>query len=716
MMSPSINIAIGKEAKICMESLAGIFTTRETSLVKLMSFYSIEKKDITTYKLYNKESMELTPYTILDKKDEHLSEEHIFLAQAYNDLISIINVLFKNLQYNFINVNLLYSGIDIDITLVKTLSNIIRQYTQDGTFGTVIIKNYVIISDGTGILSSSQEQKLQQNLTQLEQIKVDNITVDKIFLIDDKNIDSVFLGQKHDYLPFALYEFWINMMSNEYSLTSNLPGYNNFIALGIGMVFFDQHYFNRFFDKLIYKGFLKQQQVINQKNNLLDTSSLDWINPILGQAYQDLNADLSRIHEFAKQQNYELSYGSYLYVLSLLLGKTPSEIINGDEFTCKFTLKELVYHIIYTYVIKDKKQYVHLDLAKRLMSQEASYAQEIEELNNSKLDYSLEIEDLKEKLQQTRDSIYQYRKDLERIFNKYRKPLERKQIQIHQVSGLDQEITKLQTLLNSTKSKLNQMNPFSKMFCSSKIKQQIKAFELKIGNLEIEIRNNSKSRTIIEQSLKKLYNLYDLCLHNYNIVDTLCSGMKTTYKRLENSFNKSPYIDYPFVQNILDLKLLNSYYKQNKNIFLQESKMDLSTLFTYDIQEHPFLIQDIQENYITSAIRHRENIIDFKMDQYMNNAYENKKIFPKFDYDIDIKKLQKRSNTFINMIPTYQKQSHELISLYPFKDNNIITKALEPFYSASIPQLINNPNQDRFVCIQIETISSLDYIAKTSKK
>ncbi|MHC5352807.1 hypothetical protein ACYSNX_01210 [Myroides sp. LJL115] len=716
MISPSINIAIGKEAKVCIESLAGIFTTRETSLVKLMSFYSIEAKDVTTYKVFNKESMALTPYSLLDKKDESLSENHIFLAQAYNDLISIINVLFKDLQYNFINVNLLYSGIDIDISLVKSLSDIIRQYTQEGTFGTVIIKNYVIISDGTGILSSTQEQQLQKNLSELEQIKIQNIIVDKIFLIDDKNIDSVFLGKKHDYLPFALYEFWINMMTNEYSLTSNLPGYNNFIALGIGMVFFDQIYFDRYFDKRIYKGFLNQQQIINSKKNLLDTTSLDWINPILEQVYKDPKEDLSKIHDFVMQKDHDLSYGSYLHILSLLLGRVPSEIINGDEFTCKYSLKELVYHLVYTYVIEDKKQYTSLDKAKHLLILEASYIQEIEELEESKLDYSQEIEDLNQKLQQTRDSLLQYNKDLERIFNNYKKPLERKQIQIHQTSVLDHEIKELQTLLNSAKSKLNKMNFFSKIFCSGKVKQQIKTLELKIGNIEIEIRNNSKSKASIEQGLKKLYDLYEICLHNYKTVETLSNGMKTTYKRLQSLFDKAPYIDYPFVQNILDDKLLNSYYKENKKHFHQGPNMDLNAVFSYDSQEHAFLIQEIQDHYIMATIKHRENIIDFKMDQYMNSAYDHKKLFTEFDYDIDIKKLQKRSNTFINMIPTYQKQSHELISLYPFKNNNIITKALEPFYSASIPQLINNPNQDRFVCIQIETISSLDNIAKTSKK
>ncbi|MDM1514658.1 hypothetical protein, partial [Myroides odoratimimus] len=185
MISPCINIGIGKEGTLCLEMLANIFYAREQDFPKLMSFLAVDLVEEDKYSAFNTYSLELEKYVLPDKIDDFLTDDHVFLATAYNDLISILNVLGENLQYSYINVNLIFSALEEDLTIVKKFAKIVEQYTDEGTFGTVVIKNYVIMSDGSGVLSTEQEKVVTKNLNWLQKYRAKSKIIDSIFILDD---------------------------------------------------------------------------------------------------------------------------------------------------------------------------------------------------------------------------------------------------------------------------------------------------------------------------------------------------------------------------------------------------------------------------------------------------------------------------------------------------------------------------------------------------
>ncbi|MDM1514664.1 hypothetical protein, partial [Myroides odoratimimus] len=116
------------------------------------------------------------------------------------------------------------------------------------------------------------------------------------------------------------------------------------------------------------------------------------------------------------------------------------------------------------------------------------------------------------------------------------------------------------------------------------------------------------------------------------------------------------------------------------------------------------------------TVNNRIGIIDFNISDYMEGEYDHMKLFTKFEDKVDIKKLKERGRPFINMIPTYISQTHELFSIFNDKGKEKVLNQIKDYYSSAIPLTIDCPNKDRFLSINIESIVSVDMVTKSSKK
>ncbi|MDM1514718.1 hypothetical protein, partial [Myroides odoratimimus] len=189
------------------------------------------------------------------------------------------------------------------------------------------------------------------------------------FILDDKNLNAVFLGYQHEYLSFALYEFIIAIMTNQYKLISNLPGKNQILSSGVGSVFFDKLYFNAFFDNVIYHQFLLNESISISSINRYNSESLNKVNSLFTTFYGDCTTDLSDVYDLVQlntDESLQTNIGSYNILLEYLLGQREAHIVNVDELNVKYTIKELIFHVIYNYVLEDKKDVVTVTEAKAI--------------------------------------------------------------------------------------------------------------------------------------------------------------------------------------------------------------------------------------------------------------------------------------------------------------------------------------------------------------
>lgn len=641
MISPCINIAIGKDGTICVQNLASIFHTREILFPQLMSFYSIDIENEIQFDVFDKTTHQFINYRLPDKEDDKLTNNHIFIANAYNDLITIINVLFKDLQYTYINVNLVYSALEVDLSIIETISNIVKHYTLDGTFGTVIVKNYVILSDGTGILSTKQEELITSNLSFLENVRVKNPIIDSVFLLDDKNINAVFLGYKHEYLSFALYEFLIAIMTNQYKMIGNLPGKNNLLSFGIGSVFYDKFYFNAFFDNRIFSAFLEKESIATNKRNYYNISVFDSINEILNNFYSDCTTDITELKNIVTAKSKEsehLNIGSYLHMLQLLLGKTQDQVINEEKFTLQYSIKELIFNIVHEYILENKKEYISVNEAKRKYVEHMYNEKELYELKTLEEDYSEEINTLEKTIKDSNTILSAYNKQLEKSFLKYKKPLERKYLQLNQLTDLNKRLEELNKKKQITKELHKQKNFFSKLFTNRAFKRDIIEINYDITALKHEINSKSKNIEQIQDVLNQLYKLYEICNVLNNKISLIVDDLHQHQSFLYLEWKETPYIDYSFVQNIIDIELLEDYFIKHKSQLTKNTTIPIIEL----IDEKSEII-DIIDDYIAKTLNNRFEIIDFYISDYMLGDYDHLKLFTPFDFNTDIQKLKERS-------------------------------------------------------------------------
>lgn len=714
MISPCINIGIGKDGTVCVQNLASIFHTREVLFPQLMSFYSIDLENEIKFDVFDKTTHQFKNYKLPNKEDDKLTNNHIFIANAYNNLISIINVLFKDLQYTFINVNLIYSALEVDLSIIGIISKIVKQYTEDGTFGTVIIKNYVILSDGTGILSTKQEDLITTNLSFIEEVRGANSIVDSIFLLDDKNLNAIFLGYKHEYLSFALYEFLIGIMTNQYKLISNLPGKNNLLSFGIGSIFFDKFYFNAFFDYKIFNAFLDKENIATDKKNFYIESIFKTIKTITNNFYNDCTTDISELSNIVMTTSVnftELNIGSYQNMLQLLLGSKQSLVIDGDDFTLKYNIKELIFNIIHEYILENKNEYISVNEAKIKYVKQLYDEKELSELKTLEEDYSDDIKALENRISQGNTKLIAYNKQLEKSFLKYKKPLERKYLQLNQLTDLNNHLSDLRKKIQVVRDLHKQKNFFSRLFTASSFKREIAEINYEIDALIRKINSKAKNKEQIEKALNALYSLYNVCDELYKKINSIVTDLHQHQSTLLDNWNAAKYIDYSFVQNIIDINLLEDYFKKHKSELIINT-----TLSSNELIDEKKEIIDIVNDYIKKTLNNRVEIIDFHISDYMLGEYDKLKLFTPFDFTSDIHKLKERSRPFINVIPTYTVQTHELFSIYNLNKKDQILQEMTNHYTSSIPQVINNPNKDRFIAINIESIASTNKIAKSSKK
>ncbi|MFD0701217.1 hypothetical protein [Myroides pelagicus] len=716
MISPCINIGIGKDGITCLNGLARNFHSRESVLPTLMSFLTVDLEGAQKFNVYEKDKEEYVEYELPNKVDSELTDEHVFLAKAYNDLISILNVLHKSLQYTYINLNLVYSALEQDLTIIESFSNIVREYTRDGTFGTVIIKNFVIISDGIGILSNEEESRVTENLLFIESVKKNSPIVDTIFLLDDKNLKAIFLGYKNEYLSFALYEFIIAIMTNQYKVLSNLSGKSNFLSFGIGSIFFDKLYFNAYFDYAIFRKFLKNEKISLDGKNKYELSSLTEVKKIFNEYYSNITTDLEPVFDLVNIESNEkgdLAIGSYQYTLQLMLGEQKDRVIDVDNFVLKYNIKELIFNIIYKYVLEDKekKEVLSVEEGKREIVRAHYQEIELSELRSlEEDDYKSDIEVLKSQLAEAKQNLSKYENQLKKSFFKYKKPLERKYIKLSRQQELSDKLDKLYEKKKLVELEHSKKFFINRLFSCRAFRNTIEEIEFEIGDLKHEISLKSKSVSEVQKALGELYELYELCETKNKRITSVINVLQDQGKIFERRWFATPYIDYSFVQNVIDLQLLKAYFKTNQWELTNNIKQSYSTLMDKDYDRY-----EILENYLDISINNRIGIIDFDATEYMLGYYDQMNLFTGFNFDEDIKKLQERGRPFINVIPTYIAQTHELYSVYNAECRDKVMIKIKDYFASTPPSVIDCLNKDRFLSINIESFNSIDNLAKSFK-
>jgi len=177
-----------------------------------------------------------------------------FVQEAYNELITLLNQLDLEVNFNSIHINLFFTVFDKkNNEQVETLIKLINAHKSSNNFSSAIsLRCYSILTDGEGIVNGST-LLVKDNIDKLKSLKKDDKVLDEIIIVDDKNIRAVFLGKGTNYLTYALKEIVLALMVNEYATTANLQR-SGVLSFGLGMVLFDPFYFKAFMKARILKS------------------------------------------------------------------------------------------------------------------------------------------------------------------------------------------------------------------------------------------------------------------------------------------------------------------------------------------------------------------------------------------------------------------------------------------------------------------------------
>lgn len=713
-ISPAINIGIGNYGGICMEDLATNFCLREEPYKDFVTFHQLNEIDGTlTMHNYDSANQNFYKFTLASQdeiaKSQNLKawELHNFISQAYNRLITLTNQLQLNVNYHAIHINLIFAAYEIEhLELLKETILLTDKLKKQGDIGEVRIKCFSILSDGIGVSSAINEENIFKTLNSLVEIRDNYDILSHNFILDDKNTKAVSLNVKNNYLAFAISEIIVALIRNEYAILGALSNPIGVVSIGMGLVYFDIHFFNAFIKNKILESKIEIEKIHRGETKISTTEYVDLVQNTLVPYVEnklDVVSVIEKVNEVINPNEFGNTLGCYEFLIANLLGQYERvslvKPIDADEL---YSVDDLIYHNLYNYVLtsEEKKEKGILNLKdhkKKLTEYNAKIRDDVDSSTNEMVE--------------EKGLIDEHEKEVDKIIKYYSNKIWRKKINFsHLTDPIEKQIEEEKTSQSNEAEKFNKKNIFIKFFSKKKFDNGIQISEKRIGELNKQLSDLQSNVSKIKEEIDRLYELKSSL---ENVVKTLDRGINQMHllkEQYQKTLRELPYLDYEFIQNIISIEKLNKYEKKHRENLQEPLKGVLTIMYNDKIKAKGSFINIIDDK-ITEITN---SIIDFKMTKHLLNEYDDMELLKSFNFTGDLKKLKQSSYPFFNAIPTYSHYSHYL--KYFNNDDEQKTSDLEDLleenYTGSLPSTIHSESTHKFALITFEVIKDLKSIVK----
>lgn len=713
-ISPAINIGIGDYGVICLDDLASNFCLRESSFKDYVTFHQLNINE-GLLKMYNFdfEAHFFKPFVLSSQKnldngvDLQSWQLHNFLSQAYNSLITLTKELKLQVNYGAIHINLIFAAFEKEhLELLKETILKIDTLKKQGDFGEVRIKCFSILSDGDGVSTPNQEENVANTLNTLVEIRKNYDILSHNFILDDKNTQAVSLKVENNYIAFAISEIIVALIRNEYAMLGTLHNEIGVVSIGLGMVYFDVHFFNAFIKNKILESKIELEKIHGRKTNISTSEYKTAVQTSLRPYVEntmEIEAVISNLREALKPENFKNTIRCYEFLLSNLLGKHDRapliEPIEADEV---YSVNDLIYHNLFNYVLTDKEK-------------EEKGLLELKDFKKKLTEYNAKVRDGIEpsnvKMGEEKQILDDQNNSVQALIKHYANQTWRKNIDLtHNQERIKDQIQALINTQKKEEKEFESKNFFTKLFAKKQYEEHKLNFEHRLQELKNELNLSQSASSKVKTDLDKLYEFKGELEISFKTLDIGINQIHSLKKEYQNEIDGLPYLDYEFIQNIISRKKLQEYEQNHRDELQSNIKNVLNILFVETIKQNKSFSKIIDEKIVQKT----DSIIEFKISNYLLSEYDNMNLLEPFNFIADLKKLKQRSFPFFNAIPTYSHHSHNL-KCFNYNDEErtvAIENLLEENYTGNLPTSIYSESPNKFALITLEVIEDLKSIVK----
>ncbi len=722
LVNPSINIAIGNYGESCNDSFHKHFMEREKDLENYASFYSLtqEGNDLKYFSVHQNERKKSIPLSVEENPDDPFSEDDTqfflkgFINSIYNNQINLLDQLNTQVNFKIVNINIILSSFEsLNAELAGNLVKNIKELCDEGMISHIVVKAFVILSKDGDLLNKQEEIVAYKNLEKLKVSQQDNNSIfTNIIFIDDKNTSAVFLDINPISIGFVLNEFVTYLMTNHYNMLGNLMD-SEFLSIGIGMLYFDEIYFQNFFRSKIIDTKIVQEQ-LDPAEHRITTSHYkkirdDFFNPVvISKGTGDINSLISICNTLELHENCTLK--SYKFLLSHLTGdfkavplKKP--LLHVEKISIYDTLYQLIKNSFPGLggvdILEHKKL---LDEIDTMNTKLRDHKNENEEgLLNDIID---EIEkNLTEKKIIAAEQKIQIKNTLTE-FKQTEQPTLRREID----SQRDNNIEEFKKRRYDLTTAFNKRFFFIKWFIQGDHNKELAEIDENIIRVEAAREDTFQAFENLSSSVQDLYIVIEELELKYKNLNKAIEGIFNLQKTYNSVYENSELFDYLFIKHIIDKGILNTYFENHTAALLTNLKDTIGRLTS----EQPFS-KTKYGSYLTDRIDETiDEIIDFKMVPYLLNKYDDLNLLKRANPQKDVSNLVKISVPFFNADNAFiTNNSHRLIL---HKDHNEIDTQnlknnLRQVFPV-VPQQIRTLNPNKFSLVKIDVLPDLTSLVK----
>lgn len=708
MFSPVLNIGVGHLGAKAITEMATHFSLRERWALPFASFNIIEPlDDEVQYKIVEYGS---------EQRIEELQGINEFVQISYQRLITLTRQIRHRVNFSNKQLNIVFSAFDEkEVQLAFELIKEVDKLIEKDIISALTIKCYVVLSSDSGVLRDKEQRLIYKTLLELSNLteKVSSLT--HVFVLDDYNTQSVYLGDGYDYLWFGLSEVVIAMMNNSYGMLANVFTDIRFYSFGLGMIYFDNLYFEAFFKKQIIKSRLHGEKLLSSPPgytfNIGPYSKwvADYMQPFCDNKKVDIKELYTEIESVKPvlKNRAGLTLGDYQFNLNLLLGEPPKDYTFDplDLYTVDDMIYSFIFHKILTSDEIEENKLLSVAESKML-------AQDIVDKNvDLKEEYEAEIA---EKLNELNESLENQLAIQHKYISDYKKRSTRQRIREKIENKLQSEREKVEEAIRRYDYLYHSQSRVCAFISKKKYKLKRNELESKLRDLQKQLRDLSTEGII--KSLDLLYAFKKRVIGLKKNFDGRINTLKSVGEEYESKFEKSFIPNYVYMQNIISDKTLTSYEKNNRSE-LQTKLVETIDAIIYDAKVYDWEFKNRVEDIIESTTT---GIIDFDMIKYLDDQYESIGLFKDVSYKDRVAVLGTSQRPFFNAINGYQSTSHHL-KYFCNEDNmeslNSVKSQLKgTFGKGLVPSFVKSVSKNKFALITIEVIQDLTHIAKYNYK
>lgn len=718
LINPSINIGLSNYGKRYINSFYNFTTARELLLSKYMSFYHIGIRD-DGFEYYVFQS---------NKKFNHNSHDKLrqVINQIYNENVNLLNLLSTEVNFNSININLIVSYKEKEaITLLTKIVGHINESYLIGSFASINLKVIgTLFEEEDEINVENKSIDLINSFGTLKKLKQEHDVLSNFILLDDKNTKAIYLGIDDQSIGFVMNEFVTCFMTNNYNLLGNFVS-PDFISIGIGLVYFDKIFAEKYFKSLLTKEYLDTQKLLD-KSYLISVSDYanikkDYLESLLKN--ENLSDHILKFKEFIEDKRFPLNQSQTLkdirFILSHLIGKHDDiQLKEPQSYHNYISIKEVIICLLNNF-FTNTENYIEVDVIDLKTKKD-----ELRNLKRVINDTESPSPKNLDKIETLKNEICELEEQININFKKFKDSTQYDFLVGQVVEQLNndllfkqKEIEKLINKKETAEKEYKKLNFFKKWKSKSNFNTLIENLSSTIHDLSTEVEEISNKSNIITEELDNakncLANLYDcfkVVEEKYKKLLISINQLKDLHNTLNKDFNAMNELNYMFILNLFSKSGLEKHIQANK----KELLTDFKTIKDLAFKKNNFTTEEFERILIQKSKKE----IKFNMINYLEGDYDSVTFVKRVNTDKTDSFIQNNSLSFINVTNEYQDNSTHQLMVCCTKNQHEqkkIDNFFSAYYNTGVPQKVDVQMPHKLGLLNIEIIEDLNHIVRYSK-